>query len=352
MDDIAPELLAKIEAAFKAECEKDTFLKNRYEKIQAGTATYTEAHNFAARVGAILAGVFGREITADALPDGRMYYNIAQRVLTPMLTEAAEIISDAAVQVQKSLNAAAGIGIKPIRAEVDAGRIEGFVNKVSSAERFEDVASVLGEPVTRYAQSVVDDTIKANADFQRKAGLRPKITRDAGANCCQWCADLEGTYIYGDHPDEIFQRHAFCRCTVTYDPGDGKITDVWSKKEYGSRAEAIEARREWNEKVEQTRKEARQLIGLTVRDTEGKTVQIRSVSGHCVERMTQRNIKAGDIANALDHPLQVLKPFVKETGERSFRVTGYSATAIINPDTGNLVTAWPTSAKRAGKLLR
>ena len=55
---------------------------------------------------------------------------------------------------------------------------------------------------------------------------------------CQFCKPLAGTYDYEeakrlaktDPQRNPFSRHRHCRCTVVYDPRNGKRQDVWSKK--------------------------------------------------------------------------------------------------------------------------
>ena len=61
-------------------------------------------------------------------------------------------------------------------------------------------------------------------------GLRPRVIRRVVANCCRWCGKLAGTYTYPDVPQEVYQRHEYCRCTVEYDPGDGRRQNVHTKK--------------------------------------------------------------------------------------------------------------------------
>ena len=63
---------------------------------------------------------------------------------------------------------------------------------------------------------------KNYVNFQGRSGLTPKIFRKAERKCCDWCAQLAGEYDYPDVPDEVYQRHERCRCTVEYDPADGK----------------------------------------------------------------------------------------------------------------------------------
>ncbi|MEG1408013.1 MAG: hypothetical protein RSD23_09145, partial [Ruthenibacterium sp.] len=136
----------------------------------------------------------------------------------------------AAVQVQETLNAAAGIGIKAQTTPFNVSRVDGIVGRVSAAEKFDEVAWILNAPVVNFSQAIADDTLKANVDFQGKAGLHPKVIRKAERKCCEWCSRLEGEYTYPDVPKDVYRRHANCRCDVNYDPGSGKRQNVWTKQ--------------------------------------------------------------------------------------------------------------------------
>ena len=46
---------------------------------------------------------------------------------------------------------------------------------------------MLKEPLVNFGQSIVDEAVRSNADFQYKAGLSPKIVRTSTGNCCEWC---------------------------------------------------------------------------------------------------------------------------------------------------------------------
>ncbi|MDU5952904.1 MAG: hypothetical protein E6Z06_08555 [Clostridiales bacterium] len=181
-------------------------------------------------MGQLLADAFGSEIEPGVLPDDKMYYNIAKRIIGPSLQYNYDLVGDYARDVQTLLNEQAGLSIKGIKPEINQDRIAGIINKISNYKTFDQAKWLLDEPVVNFSQSVVDDTVKANADFQYKAGLKPKIIRTEAGNCCDWCKGLAGVYAYPDVPKDVYRRHRFCRCTVDYYPGDGKKQDVWSKK--------------------------------------------------------------------------------------------------------------------------
>ena len=217
--DLAPGLLEQIRKDFLS-LLGDTALSD---------SSYAAAEAYAEAVGAALAEAFRRNLTPDTLPDGKLYWNLADRVVRPMLEEDHALVADAAQAVQQQLNARTGLGLKAQRAVLDEDRVDGILQMVSAAEKFEDAAWVLFEPVRTFTRMTVDDTLKANVDFQGKSGLRPRVVRTAESACCKWCSSLAGTYTYPDVPKDVYRRHERCRCRVEYDPGSGRRQDVWTK---------------------------------------------------------------------------------------------------------------------------
>lgn len=249
--DIVPTLLATIQADFDEAIRKDSLLIRIQKKIDAGTATYQDANDFAVEAGQVLAKIYKKHLSSDVLPDGRMYYNIAERILYPTLKRNHELIAGTAADVQSTLNKAVNLGIKGIQSPVNQSRIDGFIERITSEAHFDDVAWILQEPVVVFSQSIIDEAIKINSEFHAKSGLSPKIVRKALGNCCDWCNSLKGIYSYPDVPQEVFQRHDYCRCTVDYHPGDGRSQNVHSKK--------------WADPDESSKVQARKSIGESPR---------------------------------------------------------------------------------------
>lgn len=240
MADIAPELLTKIQKEFEERFSNDKEIEELYARIRFGTAGYQEANEFALKVGSILAEVYRNNLSADVLPDGRMYYDIAQRIIDPTMKNNYVLIAEATNQIQKSLNEVAGIGIKAVTPELNQDRIDKIIDRVSDAEQFDKISWILDEPVKNFSQSIVDDAVRVNAEFQYEAGLSPVIVRKLAGGCCDWCRALAGTYRYPDEvPKDVYRRHQRCRCTVEYDPKDGKIQNVHSKR-WRNAAEPVE----------------------------------------------------------------------------------------------------------------
>lgn len=230
MKDIAPELLEQIEADFDKLFESDSAIRSLREKLKKGVATYEDAQKFAVQVGNLLAKTFDKSLSSEILPDGRFYYNIAERILNTTLKKNHELISDYAASVQNIVNQSIGIGIKAQKAELNQDRIDGIIDIVSGKRVYDDIKYMMKEPIVNYSQAVVDSTLQRNVEFQGKSGLTPKVTRRTTGKACKSCAELAGSYEYPDVPKNVYQRHQNCRCIVEYDPGNGRKQNVHTKR--------------------------------------------------------------------------------------------------------------------------
>ena len=229
MDDIVPGLLEAIKKDFEKSMENNPALDRVAELVKSGTATYKDANDYATWTGQLLSAAIKKNVKVDTLPDGRMYYNIADRIIGDTLSNNYELVSKVATQVQESMNLKYNIGMKAVKPKINQSRINGLVDRLSGEDDFEKVAWVLDEPVVNFSASIVDDVIKANVAFQASAGLTPIVHRIASPDCCEWCNEIEGTYTYPDVPEDIYRRHERCRCHVEFDPGEGKRQNVWTK---------------------------------------------------------------------------------------------------------------------------
>lgn len=247
MKDIVPELLEKIREEYRQEIKKSKGLRAFADKAKKGAADYKDAAEAARELGGILAQVYQNDLSSEVLPDGKMYYNIASRILEPTLREVYDISANCGEVVQGILNAKAGLGLKAQKAVIDQDNIDGIINRISSEEYFDDVKWITDAPVRNLIQKSIDETVKRNTDFQHKAGLSPKIVRKSSGHCCKWCDQVAGTYTYPDVPKDVFRRHDNCDCVVEYDPGDGKRQNVHTKK--------------WRTQAESEKIEERKSIG-------------------------------------------------------------------------------------------
>lgn len=93
-EDIVPELLENIREEFQKNFGASEKIRDLYKKIQDGSATYKDAYEFAEYTGTILAQSFEKHLSSSILPEGKMYYNIADRILHDTLKENYDLITD------------------------------------------------------------------------------------------------------------------------------------------------------------------------------------------------------------------------------------------------------------------
>ena len=242
-NDVLPGILQEVQERFERDFGKSEIVRNAFATLKAKKATYKTANEFAIEIGEILSKVLGASLSADKLPDGKMYYNIAQRLLTDVLGRNYELVSGYASDVQKNLNSEAKIGLTAQVPELNQDRIDGLVNRLASEESFDDVKWLLDDPIVNFSQSIVDDSIRKNVEFHHKVGLSPKIVRRVVGHPCKWCKSLEGSYNYLEVPKNIYRRHGNCQCTVDYHPGNGKKQNVhtksWAESQKSAKIEVL-----------------------------------------------------------------------------------------------------------------
>lgn len=113
MNDIAPELYDRVNTRFEYYLSRDDAIKRANQRLEKGTATFEDAYYFAQAMGNCLSDAFSL-ISDDDLPDGRMYYNIAQKVVEPLLVRSAGMCEAYSNRVVKLLNEKAGLGLNPV----------------------------------------------------------------------------------------------------------------------------------------------------------------------------------------------------------------------------------------------
>ena len=240
--DVVPQLNEAIQTSFRTNVMKDRRIAQISKRIRDGTATFADGHDYAERLGENLSKAFGTNLTAQTLPDGKLYYNIAKRTVTPALEENYNLTNDAAKKIQKIYDKKSKIGLGTVKADFPTDRIDGLIDKMTvDGISLEDALIWLKEPIINNSEAFFDDFIDSNAKFRTEAGLKAKLIRTAEANCCSWCKSLEGVYDYDDAPADIYRRHEFCRCTVTYQT-EKTSQNVWNKRAWESTPEELERR--------------------------------------------------------------------------------------------------------------
>ena len=241
--DVVPVLNERIQTSFKSNVMKDRRIAQINKRIRDGTATFVDGHDYAERLGENLSRALVTNLNASTLPDEKLYYNIAKRTVTPALEENYNLTNEVAADIQKILDKKSKFGLNAVKADFPSERIQGLIDKMTMDNiTLEEALRWLTEPIINNSEAFFDDFIDANARARTEMGLKATITRTVVGGCCSWCAALAGTYDYDSAPPEIYQRHEFCRCTVTYQSGR-KSQNVWSKRQWESSTEEIDRRK-------------------------------------------------------------------------------------------------------------
>ena len=165
-----------------------------------------------------------------------------------MIQDNYELVTKYCEGVQNALKEQANIHLRYVKPEFDKDRAYGLINAIHRDEFAKIKNEYLGESLINQSQDIVTESVKVNAKFQYETGMRPKIVRTVAAGCCDWCANLAGTYDYETVKatgNDVWRRHRYCRCTVTYDPGNGKrVLNAHTKKWVDK--EEVEKRKEFS----------------------------------------------------------------------------------------------------------
>lgn len=243
--DVVPALQESIATTFRTRMSTDRRVRQITNRIRDGTATFADGREYAERTGDALARALKTNLREDTLPNGKLYYNIAQRTVEPALRNNYELVNDVAAQIQEIGDESLGIGLRATAADFPKDRIAGLIDKMTvEGITWEQLVYWMGEPIINNSEAFMDDFIRENAKFRQQAGLTAKVSRILAPGCCDWCAAAagRGTYEYGSQPDDFFRRHEFCRCTVTYTSGRTS-QNVWSKRVWKSTPQEIERRK-------------------------------------------------------------------------------------------------------------
>lgn len=235
-DDIRTQFISKLQS--------DPELKRILKGIKENGGDYKDAEKYASRAGQLLTSVLQANISESNFPVGAV--NEIAGLIIPAMELNYNAVTQVSGMIQKTLNKDGGIGMNSITPEFDRSNAMNVAGRMANYESFEDAAWMLEEPIQSAALGVTDDTLRKNAEFQYKSGMKPKIVRICESGACEWCRMLEGEYDYEevkDRSNPVWQRHNNCTCEITYEPGDGRVQDVYSKQWIDPSARAKRIRR-------------------------------------------------------------------------------------------------------------
>lgn len=214
-NDVSQAILNAVIKDFEAKYSKSKEINKLLVKIEKGKATHLDSYRFAQKVSDFLNYAIKKNMTGETLPNGKLYYHIAESVLTPVLKNNHALVTTYARDVQTIINKMEDVPFKGRTAKLNADRIEGICSEFSRDDTFESTQAEMADTIENYTLSCVDDTIKENAMFLNNLGYSEVVERTAESGACKWCRSLEGIYDYSPSMDNtVFKRHKRCRCTI------------------------------------------------------------------------------------------------------------------------------------------
>ena len=85
MEDVAPQLLEEIQKTFNQKVKKNKRITSFLSKVKEGTVNFNDMQLYSKELGQVLGDTFIEVLKEDVLPDGTIYWNIAERTMLPML---------------------------------------------------------------------------------------------------------------------------------------------------------------------------------------------------------------------------------------------------------------------------
>ncbi len=133
MRDIGVELHEQIDMDFNNRMSQSTKLKEIYKKINIGTATQADVVDISKVTGEIASQVIRDNLSKTKLPNGRIYWNIAEKIIKPVMKKAHKIVNDAAIEVITHEWKALNINLKPMPPSFPEERINSLINNFVKA---------------------------------------------------------------------------------------------------------------------------------------------------------------------------------------------------------------------------
>lgn len=237
MEDIAPELYKKIQADFTTAVRNDGTIKTLVSKGNKTPLSNKELTLINTRLGEHASKALQKTLTVDNLPDGRLYYNIAERTVKPIMEQIYTTSNNLAVKAMQLKDRAAGINIAIARGMDPSERIRELLDFAANSKTADEINNALNLPIKTTALDFNDDFLKANTEIRDNMGFKQTIIREYdgvglanGRRPCNWCIGRAGIYeSYQEAKDAgAFERHTGCGCTIDVQSTDRVVNDEYT----------------------------------------------------------------------------------------------------------------------------
>ncbi|MCF0106014.1 MAG: hypothetical protein HUJ53_04580 [Holdemanella sp.] len=132
MEDVVPGLYEKIRNEFYHDVNND---KEIQEALSENTkASFSDVSLLSRRIGKYASKALIHYYNEKTLPDGKLYWNILERTMIPIMKEVYELVYRMAFNVQICMDKEQNIGIKPVKAPFPEERIKSIMNKLMAVQ--------------------------------------------------------------------------------------------------------------------------------------------------------------------------------------------------------------------------
>lgn len=127
--DVLPELLEKTFNEYKRLIKESAFITKFSDELAKGIAKDSDVSLYGEELGNCAAIAFLKFIKEENLPNGFLYWNIAERIVEPLLKDVYQKVNEAADTVQIISDKKRNIGIKPQHADFPKDRVHDLIEK-------------------------------------------------------------------------------------------------------------------------------------------------------------------------------------------------------------------------------
>lgn len=130
MKDVAPELLEKLNKTFGQKVAVDPQIRSYKKKMEAGKLTERDCALYIRKVVSIASASVTDIMKPKNLPDGKLYWNIAEAVIVPFLKGVIVQMNNIAVSTMKDSDKKQNINIKIQKLRYPDGQIRSYLNMI------------------------------------------------------------------------------------------------------------------------------------------------------------------------------------------------------------------------------
>lgn len=130
MKDVAPELLEKLNNTFGQKVAIDPQIRSYKKKLEAGKLTERDCALYIRKVVSIASASVTDVMKPKNLPDGKLYWNIAEAVIVPFLKGVIVQMNNIAVSTMKDSDKKQNINIKIQKLRYPDGQIRSYLNMI------------------------------------------------------------------------------------------------------------------------------------------------------------------------------------------------------------------------------